>query len=142
MQGCLGGGHSRALAGMAIPPYNNNGMSKVHTAWNYLCKYKYLFVILFASLLIGVLDENSVLSRSRRKERIAELRREIADYEQRFDAATSLLHKLDYEPGMLERVAREKYYMKRSDEEVFVIKVTGDNATTEAGTQDTDTIKP
>lgn len=117
-------------------------MSKVHTAWNYLCKYKYLFVILFASLLIGVLDENSVLSRSRRKERIAELRREIADYEQRFDAATSLLRKLDHEPGMLERVAREKYYMKRPNEEVFVIKVTGDDTPTDADTLDTDTIKP
>ena len=50
-------------------------MSKVHSVWNHLCKYKYVAVMLFAALLIGVLDENSLLRRSRHMAHITELRR-------------------------------------------------------------------
>ncbi|HBE55294.1 MAG TPA: septum formation initiator [Prevotellaceae bacterium] len=99
-------------------------MSKVHSVWNHLCKYKYVAVMLFAALLIGVLDENSLLRRSRRRAHITELRREIADYERRFNMATAMLARLDNDPDMLERVAREKYYMKRDGEDIFVIRAT------------------
>lgn len=115
-------------------------MSKVHSFWNYVCRYKYLLVMLFASLIIGVFDDNSVLKRNHRRERIAELRREIADYEARFDAASRILKSLDTEPGKLEQVAREKYYMKRADEDIFVIRPTKEDAAEDADTLDKDSI--
>ena len=115
-------------------------MSKVTTVWNLLCKYKYGVVVLLAALFIGLLDENSVLNRSRRQARIAELRREIADYEARFDAASSMLRSLDNEPGKLEQVAREKYYMKRAGEDIYVIKATSEDEPGDADTQEQDSV--
>ena len=38
--------------------------------------------------------------------------------------ATAMLARLDNDPDMLERVAREKYYMKRDGEDIFVIRAT------------------
>ncbi len=105
-----------------------------------MCRYKYLLVVLFASLVIGVLDDNSVLKRSHRRERITELRHEIADYEARFDAASRMLKSLDTDPGKLEQVAREKYYMKRADEDIFVIRPTDEEATDDTDTLDKDSI--
>ena len=64
-------------------------MGKLFSVWHFVCRFKYVFIILFAALLIGFLDDNSLLIRSRRWQRIAELRREIADYEERFDAANT-----------------------------------------------------
>lgn len=99
-------------------------MSSLHSVWNILCRFKYIVIICFAVLIIGVVDENSILNRSQRWTRIVELRREISDYETRFQAASRMLRSLDSEPGKLEQVAREKYFMKRADEDVFVIRET------------------
>ena len=81
-------------------------MGKLFSVWHFVCRFKYVFIILFAALLIGFLDDNSLLIRSRRWQRIAELRREIADYEERFDAATRQLKSLDNDPKALEQMAR------------------------------------
>ena len=73
-------------------------------------------------------------------QRIAELRLEIADYEERFDAATRQLKSLDNDPKALEQMAREKYYMKRANEDVFVIRVSDEDVTDETDTLDQDSI--
>lgn len=87
-----------------------------------MLKYKILVIILLAAIYIGFLDENSVYHTRRKREHIAELKREIADYNRRFQQATDMLNSLNNDPHRLEQVAREKYYMKRADEDVFVIK--------------------
>ena len=115
-------------------------MGKLFSVWHFVCRFKYVFIILFAALLIGFLDDNSLLIRSRRWQRIAELRREIADYAERFDAATRQLKSLDNDPKALEQMAREKYYMKRANEDVFVIRVSDEDATDETDTLDQDSI--
>ena len=95
-------------------------MSSLHSVWNFLCRFKYWVIFGFAVLIIGFVDENSILNRSQRWQTIAELRREISDYESRFEAASRMIESLDKEPGKLEQLAREKYFMKREDEDIFV----------------------
>lgn len=97
-------------------------MSRIYTLWGWLCKYKSYVTLLLAALYIGFIDDNSVYSTRKRTERIAELKREIADYNRRFEQATDMLNSLNNDPHRLEQVAREKYYMKRANEDVFVVK--------------------
>ena len=97
-------------------------MSSLHSVWNFLCRFKYWVIFGFAVLIIGFVDENSILNRSQRWQTIAELRREISDYESRFEAASRMIESLDKEPGKLEQLAHEKYFMKRAEEDVFVIR--------------------
>ena len=83
-------------------------MSSLHSVWNFLCRFKYWVIFGFAVLIIGFVDENSILNRSQRWQTIAELRREISDYESRFEAASRMIESLDKEPGKPEQLAREK----------------------------------
>ena len=113
-------------------------MSSLHSVWNFLCRFKYWVIFGFAVLIIGFVDENSILNRSQRWQTIAELRREISDYESRFEAASRMIESLDKEPGKLEQLAREKYFMKRAEEDVFVIREVHPEDTDD--TDDTDTL--
>ena len=83
-------------------------MSSLHSVWNFLCRFKYWVIFGFAVLIIGFVDENSILNRSQRWQTIAELRREISDYESRFEAASRMIESLDKEPGKLEQLAIER----------------------------------
>ena len=56
------------------------------------------------------------------------------------DCRTQALKSLDNDPKALEQVAREKYYMKRANEDVFVIRVSDEDVTDETDTLDQDSI--
>ena len=38
-------------------------MSKIHSAWLFMCKHKYLLTVLLIVLFVGVVDEDSFLNR-------------------------------------------------------------------------------
>ena len=92
------------------------------TIWSYIRKYKYVAASLVFLLIIGVLDENSLLVRFGRKAEIANLRREIEKYEAQYDAETAQLEALRSDPAAVERMAREVYLMKRPNEDVYVFR--------------------
>ena len=98
-------------------------MSRLYTLWDFVCKYKHSVIIIFSVIIIGIADDNSMFNRRLRVERIDALNMEIADYNRRFQIATDMLVGLDSDPRKLEQVAREKYYMKRAGEDVYVIRV-------------------
>lgn len=95
-------------------------MSKLYTLWGIICKLKYVVVIFFIVLINGVLDENSWIENYKRKMQIQQIQQEIADLKIRYDEETVRFEALD-KHAEIERVAREKYLMKRSDEDVFVV---------------------
>ena len=99
-------------------------MSKIYSVWNIIRRHKYLVVIVTIGLLVGVLDENSILNRRHRWSRLEELEVEIADYKKRYNEADTILRSLDADPHKVEQLAREMYYMKRADEDVFVVRTT------------------
>ena len=67
-------------------------MGKLHTFWNVFRRHKYGFVIGLFVLLMGVVDENSYLE------------------------------EMNTDPDVLIEIARERYYMKTDDEDIFVIQ--------------------
>ncbi|MBR5804441.1 MAG: septum formation initiator family protein [Bacteroidaceae bacterium] len=97
-------------------------MGKLVTIWNLFCRHKYMVVTIAFFAIIGVLDENSLLRRASHKIEIATLESEIKKYEQQYEEDTRRLKELDSNPETIEKIARERYLMKRPNEDVFIFK--------------------
>jgi cell division protein FtsB len=95
-------------------------MGKLMTFWTILRSHKYLTVIAVFLLWMSFMDENNWIMRIRHKSEIATLNSEIERYRTQFNEDTERLEELTENPEALEKVAREKYFMKRPDEDVFV----------------------
>ena len=96
-------------------------MSKIHSAWLFMCKHKYLITIIVIALIVGVVDEDSYLNRKPRQMRIEMLQQEIDNYKRQYEEADKKICDLENSPKAVEKMARERYHMKRADEDVFVL---------------------
>lgn len=97
-------------------------MGKLFTLWNFFRRYKYLIVTVIFLLIIGLLDENCLVRRASHKYQIAALKAEIERYQAQFEEDTRRLKELDNNPETIEKIARERYLMKRPDEDVFIFE--------------------
>lgn len=82
---------------------------------------KYAVVAVFAVVFIGFVDENSVWSYFRNKQTISELELEIEKYNQEHERNQARIRQLDKDPKAIEKIARERYFMKTDDEDIFVL---------------------
>ena len=92
-----------------------------HPIRHYLSKFKYIIalgIFVFTTCFVG---ETCVVERIKNKEVIAKLEKEIAELEQTRSANMAMLQELQDNPDALRRVAREKYYMKQVNEDVYII---------------------
>lgn len=96
-------------------------MGKINNIWAYLNKQKYLITIILGLLLVCVIDENSLMKYVSYQLRINELTAEIETYQKQFERDSTRLRTLYDDPKGVERVARERYLMKRDNEEIFVM---------------------
>ena len=95
-------------------------MGKLLTIWTFFRRHKYWVVTIAFIVIIGVLDENSLMRRAMHKYEIAELKSEIERYTEQFEEDSRRLEELDNNPEAIEKIAREKYLMKRPDEDVYI----------------------
>ena len=95
-------------------------MGKLLTIWTFFRRHKYWVVTIAFIVIIGVLDENSLMRRAMHKYEIAELKSEIERYTEQFEEDSRRLEELDNKPEAIEKIAREKYLMKRPDEDVYI----------------------
>ena len=86
---------------------------------------KYALVVLAGVMLVGFVGENSILSHMQNKERIGALDAEIGRYRQLYQADRQKMDRLDRDPKAIEEIARERYFMKHADEEIFVFNEGG-----------------
>ncbi|MDX2245254.1 MAG: septum formation initiator family protein [Bacteroidia bacterium] len=82
---------------------------------------KYFLVFVFAAVWMVFFDRYNLISQYRMSEQIRELQKDEQHY-------LEAIEKVDYQTDQifsnmdeLERYAREKYYMKRPGEDVFII---------------------
>lgn len=97
-------------------------MGRLYSFWNYFRRHKYFFVITLFVVWMGFLDENSLLNRYAHKQELAGLLREIRRYTENYEHDTRYLNEMDTNPEVLVEIARERYYMKTKDEDVFVFE--------------------
>lgn len=111
------------MQGTGIPQRERKKMSKkLSTILGFIAHYKYLITIVMGIVLVGFVDENSFLQRIKYSIRISELKEEIANYNKQTDAANDALRELSQNPRAIERIARERYFMKADDEDIFVLR--------------------
>lgn len=98
------------------------GMERMGEIWRWLGRHKYLIVcvIFFVNLLF--LDHNNLVRRYRQRKEIATLRAEKELYTKMYERDTRQLEALRSNPKTLEKIARERYFMKKADEDVFVFE--------------------
>ena len=82
---------------------------------------KYAVVCVLGVLWVGFLDENSVWSHLKNQHRISELEDEIQEYNADFERDQARIRELDQNPKSMEKIARERYFMKADDEDIFVL---------------------
>ena len=97
-------------------------MSKLLTIWNYIRRHKYMITVLIFIVVIGFLDENSLIQRVKHRSEISALNIEIEKYRKQYEEDTEKLKELTTNPEALEKIAREKYLMKKPDEDIFVFE--------------------
>ena len=94
---------------------------KLNFVWNILARYKYVIVIVLGVLIVGFLDENSFVQRVKYDLQISELKEQISAYDKKHEQEAGALYELKRNPKAIEKIAREKYFMKTDDEDVFVL---------------------
>ena len=97
-----------------------NFMAAVVRIWH-LPFVKYGLVTVLGIVFVGFLGENSLMSHFRYKQHIGELSEEIQEYNERYQKDMRQIKELNRSPKAIERIARERYFMKADDEDIFVL---------------------
>ncbi|MBQ7422226.1 MAG: septum formation initiator family protein [Prevotella sp.] len=97
-------------------------MSKITGfVWRFFSRFKYHLVIVIGIAVVGFLDENSFMKRFEYDYQIEELKAEIDKYTKRYEADSKRLKELNRNPNAIAKIARERYFMKADDEDIFVL---------------------
>mgnify|MGYP003290644955 CR=1 FL=1 len=83
---------------------------------------KIMLVLLFFVLFILFIDDNNLFVRITQKREIRNLKAEIEMYEKQIERDEKLIKELDDDSLLKEHVAREKYFMREQDEDIFIYK--------------------
>ena len=97
-------------------------MDKLITIWTFICRRKYLITVVAFAVIIGFLDENSLFRRLAYEREISQLKEEIEKYRADYEENTKRLNELNSNPDAIEQVAREKYLMKKPNEDIYVFE--------------------
>lgn len=96
-------------------------MTKVETILNLIGHYKYLITIVVGVAVIGVFSDNSFINLMKLNMKKTDLQEEIAKFKKQNAESANELRVLKHNKDMIEKVARERYFMKKDDEDIFVI---------------------
>ena len=81
---------------------------------------KYAVVTLLAVVLIGFVDDNSIWHHFKNQQQIGELQDEIKRQTDQYYRDRQKIKMLDTNPKAIEKIARERYFMKEDNEDIFV----------------------
>lgn len=93
--------------------------------WLNIRKYvlnKYLLTCAVFAFVLTFCGDNSLVNRAKRAKKISQMEAELSDYRQQTEQYKSEIQKLNANRDNLERFAREHYYMRQDNEDVFLIE--------------------
>lgn len=96
-------------------------MSRLGSFIGFVRNYKYGIVITLAVVLVGFADDNSIWNHIQNQLTIGDMKDEIRQYNTQYNHDMSKLRALDRDPNEMEKIARERYFMKADDEDIFVL---------------------
>ena len=83
--------------------------------------FRYTVVCILGVLIVDYLDENSLWNHMKNRQRINELQEETAKYNAVYRRDQARIRELDRNPKAMEKIARERFFMKADDEDIFVL---------------------
>jgi len=84
-------------------------------------KNRYAVTLFVFALWMLLFDQNDIISQFKLKSQLNELKKEQTYYREQIKITQAELENLLNDNDKLEKFAREKYLMKKPDEEIFVI---------------------
>ena len=97
----------------SIKDFYNKYLSRINAYW--------LVTIVFFALTF-VMGDSSLYKRYTYDEKIRSLEKEIKHYQKEIEINSKKLNDLHTDKEGLERFAREEYFMKKPNEDVYIIK--------------------
>jgi len=82
-------------------------------------KYIMTFLVFFVWLLF--FDKNDLLTQISHRNNLNQMNQDKNYFIEEIKRNQAIMHDLETNPEALERFAREKYYMKKADEDIFVV---------------------
>ena len=89
-------------------------MGKLITIWEFIGRHKYWITVVAFGVIIGLLDRIGYARE------ISRLQGEIDKYRAEYEENTERLNELSTNPEAIEQIAREKYLMKKPNEDIYV----------------------
>lgn len=90
---------------------------------DFLDKYKYFVVLVIFVIWMLFFDQNSFLMHKELHQEITKLHEDIDYYQKELNAQNEELKKLEKDKSSYERIAREKYFMKKNNEDIYIIEL-------------------
>ena len=84
-------------------------------------KNRYLIATFIFLLVIVFFDKNNILSQYRLFKMLSKVRQEKSYYQDEILKNQKTIHDLNTNPESVEKYAREKYFMKKDSEDIFLI---------------------
>lgn len=86
-----------------------------------LSHYKYFIVFVIGVLLVGFVGDASYMKRVKLGMQIDEIQSEIDRYNTQYESDSRQLQELKKNPRYIEKIARERYFMKSDEEDIYVL---------------------
>ena len=82
---------------------------------------KYLIVFVVFTVFVTFFDEHNLIHRWQSHQRIDQMEKEIKFYQDEIKATQQKKNELQSSKENLEKFAREHYYLKKENEDIFII---------------------
>lgn len=89
--------------------------------WNKIYKNKYLLAIIVFILIVLFFDDNNLLERFDLLDDKAEIKAQIESYDVGIKESNRKYQELKTDSKNLEKFAREEFFMKKKDEDIYII---------------------
>lgn len=117
-------------------------MSKLKSLFDHIINHKCIVVFLITALFVCFLDANSVWERHYRWQNISQMKSEINELKESYEDNSRQLELLKTSPLRVEQIARERYYMTRDDEDLFIIQHGGEQSSDNVVDENSDDSEP
>ena len=89
--------------------------------WSKIFRNKYLLAIVVFILIILFFDDNNLIERFKLLDETQELESQIEFYEKEIEESNRKFEELKTDSNNLEKFAREEFFMKKDNEDVYII---------------------
>jgi len=83
---------------------------------------KYSIVFMVFAVFVTFFDEHNLINRWKTSQKISQLEVELKYYQNEIKSTKQKKNELQSSNDNLEKFAREQYYMKKENEDIFIIK--------------------